>query len=291
MSDDDSGSGRRGRGKGKGGGGDGGKPREDSVQEIVISGVLERLASALGESAPNLLPESMRSAVLKYAGKKNIPGAMGALSLLAQTFAGDEEARGALRGFIDGLGKAIAETPEAELEKKARSYLDGSEHLKNLASFAAQGRFRDMPRMPYGDAFSYLSPPQQTQVLKLVRILPPDQIDLGAARFTPRELMAVASEVDDLGPERVMGLRMAQFKKPESPTKNVTKQGEQLLKDLRNIVQESFKPRPGERPLEERLVHSANVQIAAGNALDRAMKSDAPTSATWWTGFKRWLKS
>lgn len=291
MSDDDSDR-SRGRGKGKGKGGGDGRPREDSIQEIVVAGALERLAGALGESATQLLPESVKSAALRYAGKKNIPGAVGVLSLFAQTFAGDEEARGAVRGFIDGFGKAIADTPEAELEKKMRGYLDGSEDLKKIASYATQGRFRDMPKMCYNEAFSFLSPEHQVQLLKLIKALPIDQIDLGAVRFSPRELMAIAREVEEFGADYVVKLRLGQFKKPESATKKATKQGEDLLKDVRNIVNEAFKPKPGERPLEERIRHDANAQISAADALDRAMKAGgSPPPSSGWARFKSWLKS
>ncbi len=272
MADDDT-SRKGGRGKGGGGGKDGGKPREDSVQEIVIAGALERLAGALGESASQLLPEHVRSAALKYAGKKNIPGAIGVLSVFAQTFAGDEEARGAVRGFIDGFGKAITETPEAELEKKMRSYLDGSEHLKAITSHAAQGRFRDLPKMPYGEAFSFLSPEDKAQVLKLVMAFPVDQIDLGAARFSPRELMAIAAEVQELGADAATKLRFAQFKKPDSKAKELGKQGDEIVKQLRETLDKLFAPKPGERPLEERLRNRANQQISSADAFERAINA------------------
>lgn len=292
MADDDSDRRDRGRGKGKGKGGGDGRPREDSIQEIVVAGALERLASALGESATQLLPESVKSAALRYAGKKNIPGAVGVLSLFAQTFAGDEEARGAVRGFIDGFGKAIADTPEAELEKKMRGYLDGSDNLKKIASYAAQGRFRDMPKMCYNEAFSFLSPEHQVQLLKLIKALPIDQIDLGAVRFSPRELMAIAREVEEFGADYVVKLRLGQFKKPASATENAAKQGERILKDLRKIRDEAFMPKPGERPLEERICHDANAQISAADALDRAMKAGgSPPPSSRLARFKHWLKS
>lgn len=273
MADDTSRKG--GRGKGGGGGNNSEKKREDSPAEIAFAMVIERLTAAAGEGAVRILPESMKNEIRTYARGKNLAGAVGVLARVAQLAGGDEEIRGALSGLVTGLGAGIIGVSEDQIQEKTREFLDTSPDLKKLAALAAEGRFHDSVKMPFGDALSYLNEDDKKRVLEMIQKLDlkVEEVDLAATRFSPRELKATASMVEYMKPETAAKYFVARFKKAGSGAENALKEGEKIVKQLREALDKLFAPKPGERPLEERLRNHANQQISAAAAFERAINA------------------
>ncbi len=198
MAEDD-----KGREKGKGGGDRGGNA-PDTPFEVALSMLLERLGRVFGSRVMEILPDSIRNEAKRLARGRNLATAIRTIGRVAEIFGDDEEIRGAIRGFTDGIsgGFVTIEGDGKEVPKKMQEALDANPDLKRLEALKAAGRF-DGPRpMPFSEALTYISrdydPERHQALMGIIPLLGDGGLFLDA-KLSARDLQGLADLIIGMG--------------------------------------------------------------------------------------------
>lgn len=185
--------------KGKGGGDKGGNA-PDTPLEVAASMVIERLMRVVGSRAADFLPDSLRTQVMRMARGRNLATAIRVLGRGAEIFGDDEEIRGAIRGFTDGIagGFVTIDGDGKDVPGKMQAALDANPELKRLEDLKKAGRFDGHRAMPFTEALTYLSPAQRAAIVGILPFLKDGGVFLDA-KFLPRELQGLADLIIERG--------------------------------------------------------------------------------------------
>lgn len=217
MAEDDRNKGKGGDG-GKGGGDKGGNG-PDTPFEVAASMVIERLMRVFGSRAADFVPDSVRNEVKRLARGRNLATAIRTLGRVAEIFGDDEEIRGAIRGFTDGVagGFVTIEGDGKDVPAKMQAALDGNPDLQRLEALKAAGRFDGHRNAPFTEALTYLNPERRAAIVGILPFFNDGGLFLDA-KFLARELQGMADLIIEMGgpSERVAVLVKRRFN-PASP--------------------------------------------------------------------------